>query len=318
MSRPPIRRLTAALVAASLLLGAAACSDDDGDDAGATTTTAAEASFPVTVTAENGDVEVAAAPQRIVSLSPSLTEMLFALEAGAQVVAVDKSSNYPAGTPLTDMSGFRPNVEAIGGQEPDLVVLASDRDGIVDSLASLGIPTLLLSSADSLDDVYEQIEVLGDATGHPAEAGALVTDLQDRIATIVEDLPERDEPLQYFYELSDDLSTITSTGTFIGELFGLAGLESIADGADAAAGQFPKLSTEYVLDADPDYIFLAHTDGATVDLATVAARPGWAELQAVTEGHVVVLPADFSSRWGPRVVELLEAVAAVLTAESEG
>jgi len=306
------RPITAALVAGLLLVSA--CGDDGSGTAEteeAPTTTAAapveEATFPVTVTAENGDVEVAAQPERIVSLSGSLTEMLYAIEAGDQVVAVDEHSDFPAGTPVTDLSGFSPNVEAIGGYEPDLVIVSRDRDGIADALGGLGIPTLVLSSADTLEDVYREIGVLGTATGHEAEAEALTEDLRAELDELAATVPDRDAAVRYFYELSDDLSTVTSE-TFIGELLSLAGMVSIADGADPAAGGFPQLSNEFVISADPDVIFLAHTDGTGLDPAEVSGRPGWSELRAAQDGDVVVLDADISTRWGPRIVELLRAV----------
>ena len=305
-------RLGAALCA--LVLPLSACGGDDDGAATRATTTAApvttaapEPAFPVVVDAENGEVEIAAAPQRVVSLSASLTELLFAIGAGDQVLAVDEHSDFPAGTPVSDLSGFRPNVEAIAGYEPDLVVLASDREGVVDALAGLGIPTLWLPSADSLDDVYREIGVLGQATGHVDAATALAGQMRTDLADIEASVPEREQSLRYFYELSDSFHSATSE-TFIGEVLGLAGLASIADGVDAAAGGFPQLSAEYVLDADPDVIFLAHTDGTGQDPAEVAARPGWGDLRAVKNGAVVVLDTDVATRWGPRIVDLLRSV----------
>jgi iron complex transport system substrate-binding protein len=310
LPKPTTARLAATVLVAAVLV--AGCGDDTDAASSATKearAAARNAAFPVVVTAENGDVELAAQPQRIVSLSPSLTELLFAIEAGDQVVAVDQYSDFPAGTPVTDLSGFQPNVEAIGGYQPDLVVVASDRDGVVDALGGLSIPTLLLPSADSLDDVYDQIETLGAATGHADTAGALADHLRVDLDEIAASVPERDEQLRYFYELSEGLHSVTSD-TFIGEVLGLAGLSSIADGVDDTAGGFPQLSAEYVLDADPSVVFLAHTDGTGQDPAEVAARPGWSELGAVRNGNVVVLDPDISSRWGPRLVELLRAVVA--------
>jgi iron complex transport system substrate-binding protein len=310
LPKPTTARLAATVLVAAVLV--AGCGDDTDAASSATKearAAARNAAFPVEVTAENGDVELAAQPQRIVSLSPSLTELLFAIEAGDQVVAVDQYSDFPAGTPVTDLSGFQPNVEAIGGYQPDLVVVASDRDGVVDALGGLSIPTLLLPSADSLDDVYDQIETLGAATGHADTAGALADHLRVDLDEIAASVPERDEPLRYFYELTEGLHSVTSD-TFIGEVLGLAGLSSIADGVDDTAGGFPQLSAEYVLDADPSVVFLAHTDGTGQDPAEVAARPGWSELGAVRNGNVVVLDPDISSRWGPRLVELLRAVVA--------
>ena len=301
-------RVTAALLAGAMVV--VGCGDD-ADTASSATTAArsagTEAAFPVVVTADNGDVELADQPRRIVSLSPSLTELLFAIDAGDQVVAVDRHSDFPAGTPVTDLSGFQPNVEAIGGYEPDLVVVAGDRDGVVAALDTLGIPTLLLPSAASLDEVYRQIDVLGAATGHPDAAATLAAGLRSDLERLAASVPERDEQLRYFYELSDGLYSVTSD-TFIGEVLGLAGMTSIADAVDETAGSFPQLSAEYVLDADPDFIFLAHTDGTGQDPAEVAARPGWSELAAVRNDNVIVLDPDISSRWGPRIVELLRAV----------
>lgn len=309
MHRTKVHRLVGVLLATTLLV--AACSDDDGEDAGDATSTTEPGTFPITVAAANGNVEIPARPERVVSLSPSLTEVLYAIDAGEQVVAVDKSSNYPEGTPMTDMSGFSPNVEAIGGYVPDLVVLSRDKDGVADALAGLGVATLVLPSADTLEDVYEQIDVLGDATGHPAAADDLVTSMQDDIEAAVADVPEQDDELTYFYELTEEYHSATSD-TFIGSVLGLAGLTSIADGVEAATAGFPQLTAEYILEQDPDYIFLSHTDSSGVDVAAVTARPGWSELQAVQQGHVILLPDDLASRWGPRIVDLLETVIAAL------
>jgi iron complex transport system substrate-binding protein len=308
MPSTAMARVTAVLIAAAMAVGG--CGDDA--DTGSSETAAAqpadaEAAFPVVVTADNGDVELAEQPQRIVSLSPSLTELLFAIDAGDQVVAVDRHSDFPAGTPVTDLSGFQPNVEVIGGYEPDLVVVAGDRDGVVAALDTLGIPTLLLPSAAGLDEVYRQIDVLGAATGHPDAAATLAAGLRSDLDRLAASVPEPDEGLRYFYELSDGLYTVTSD-TFIGELLGLAGMTSIADAVDDTAGGFPQLSAEYVLDADPDVIFLAHTDGTGQDPAEVAARPGWGELRAAQNDAVIVLDPDISSRWGPRIVDLLRSV----------
>jgi iron complex transport system substrate-binding protein len=269
---------------------------------------AAKSGFPVTVAAEQGKVTIAAKPKRIVSLSASLTEMLYAAGAGPQVVAVDRFSNYPPGTPATELSGLRPNIEAIAKYQPDLVVLANDRDGIVRSLQAVGIPALVLSSADQISDVYRQLNVLGVATGNPKVAKTAVTDIRSRITEIADVATRRARPIRYYYELSSALHSATSK-TFIGELLGLLGLESIADEASSASGGFPQLSNEFVVDADPDVIFLAHTDGTPQTLAVVAARPGWSGLRAVRRNQVVSLDPDIAARWGPRIVELLALVA---------
>jgi iron complex transport system substrate-binding protein len=264
-------------------------------------------SFPRTVTADQGEVTIGQRPTRIVSLSPSLTEMLFAIGAGKQVIAVDEHSDHPARTPKTDLSGFRPNLEAIAGYEPDLVVLASDRTGIVDALGGIDIPVLVLGSADHLRDVYRQIRTLGAATGHDSRADAVAKRMQHDIDEAVESLPKGAPKLRYFYELSDVFHTVSSN-TFIGELLARAGLVSIAGSADAASGGFPQLSAEAIIAADPDVVFLAHTDGTELTRAQVAQRPGWDSLRAVRKRHVIQLDVDLAARWGPRIVDLLESV----------
>lgn len=276
-------------------------------DESPTTTTGSEATFPTTVNADNGEVTIDAQPVAIVSLSPSITEMIYAVGAGDQVVAVDGSSNFPSGTPTTDLSGFRPNVEAIGALEPDLVFLARDRDDVVETLETVGITVVLMEAADDLDEVYAQIRTVGTATGHSAAADDLVDQMTGEVEELLLGVPERGEPLTYFYELSGEYGTVTSD-TFVGSVLGMAGLTSIADGVDPIAGQYPRLNAEHVLDADPDVIFLAHSDGSVPTDDELASRPGWSGLTAVANGGVVRLDPDIASRWGPRVVDLLATV----------
>ncbi len=99
--------------------------------------------FPVTVTAGNGKVTISKRPARIVSLSPTATETLFAIGAGAQVVAVDDQSDFPKAAPRTTLSGYTPNVEAIAALRPDLVVISFDPKGLSEALGRLGIPVRL-------------------------------------------------------------------------------------------------------------------------------------------------------------------------------
>ena len=143
--------------------------------------------------------------------------------------------------------------------------------------------------------------------------GDTVATMRDQIDALVAQVPEREAPLTYFYELADDGNTVTSS-TFIGNVLSMAGLTSIADPAPDAAGGYPQLGAEAVLAADPAFIFLAHSDDSVPTPDEIAARPGWSELQAVRDGHVVALDPDIASRWGPRVVDLLAAVVAATSA----
>lgn len=274
-----------------------------------TTTTEAPPAFPVEVRDSEGTVTILARPERIVSLSGSTTEMLFAIGAGPQVVAVDSYSYYPPEAPVTDLSSFSPNIEAITSFDPDLVVVFYDPGDLLASLQALEIPTLMMRSANSLDDVWRQIEQLGIATGHQMEAAELVSSMQQRIEEILAEVPE--VSFTYYYELDQNLYSATSA-TFIGQVLGLLGLENIADAADEQGYGYPQLSPEYIIDVDPDLIFLADTLCCGQNLETVAERPGWSALSAVANEAVVELNDDIASRWGPRIVDLLEVAAAAV------
>jgi iron complex transport system substrate-binding protein len=271
--------------------------------------------FPVTVTGANGDVTIESRPERIVVLSPSLTEMTFAVGAGDQVVAVDTYSDHPADVPTSDLSGFSPNVEAIGALDPDLVLVSRDTDDVVATLEGVGIPALVLPSAKDLDEVYAEIETVGAATGHPSEAAALTAEMRADIDEQFARLDGVMVPVDHFYELSADFRTITSD-TFVGSLIEQIGMANIADGVDPEAGAYPQLSAEFVLDADPQQLFFAHTDGSIPTAEEIAARPGWSTLQAVVDGNLIFLDPDIASRWGPRVVDLVTAIVDGLVGES--
>lgn len=265
------------------------------------------ARFPVTVTAANGAVTISARPQRIVSLSATSTEMLFSMEAGEQVVAVDDQSNYPPDAPKTKLSGYQPNIEAIAAYQPDLVVFTGDVKGFEASLEKLKIVALWLPAAKDLDEVYSQIEQLGMATGHPASARALIKKMRTDIDEIVASAPKFDTAPTFYHELDSTHFSATSS-TFIGKVYSLLGLRNIADPADNKASGYPQLSAEYVIKSNPELIFLADTKCCGQTAETVAKRPGWSTIAAVKAGHVVELDDDIASRWGPRIVDFLRVV----------
>jgi ABC-type Fe3+-hydroxamate transport system substrate-binding protein len=237
--------------------------------------------------------------------------MLFAIGAGDQVEAADDNSNYPEDAPSTDLSAFTPNAEAIAGYAPDLVVLSDDLNGIVDALDALSVPTLLLPAAETLDDSYEQLEVLGDATGHAEEADEVVADMQDRIAAAVESVPAEAQGTRVYHELDPSFYSAASS-TFIGGIYTQLGLENIADGAPDATGGYPQLSAEYIAGAAPGLIVLADTKCCGETAQTVAQRPAFGSLPAVQEGRILEADDDIASRWGPRVADFAEAVAGTL------
>jgi iron complex transport system substrate-binding protein len=297
------RVLTAALTAAALLL-AGGCAGDD--EPGTPQTQPSNAAYPVTV----GDLTLAQRPERIVSLTPTATEMLFAIGAGPQVIAVDDQSSFPADAPKTDLSGFKPNAEAIAAKNPDLVVLSDNIDKVAEQLDKLKIPVFFTPAAKSMADTYREIGELGTLTGHRVEADALQERMKTQIDKIVKGVPARGEPLSYYYELDPTLYSVTSK-TFIGEVFGMFGMTNVADAADpdGAKNGYPQLSAEALVKANPDTIFLADSKCCQQTPQTVAARKGWASITAVRTGRIFPLDDDIASRWGPRTVDLVQAVA---------
>jgi len=244
-------------------------------------------------------------PGRIVSLSPTATEMLFAIGAGRLVVAVDEQSNYPRSAPRTKLSGFQPNVESIAGYRPDLVVLA---DGTVaGSLRQLGIRVVVEPAAKTLADSYRQLSELGAVTGNRAGAIRVVASMRADLRSLAATLPKRSPEPTVYFEL-DNTFFSASSKTFIGQILAMGGLKNIADPADSSGSGYPQLSQEYIITANPSFIFLADSKCCAQSAATVSARPGWSRIAAVTAKHVVALDDDIASRWGPRVVQLLRTI----------
>ena len=301
------RRLPA--LAAATVLAAACAACGSSQPAAPPASPAAGSSFPATVSAANGAVHIGSRPTSIISLSPTSTEMLYAIGAGSQVKAVDSDSDYPPQAPRTKLSGFQPNVEAIVGYKPDLVVVDGNASTLIKSLAAFKIPVLELPAATKLSDVYAQFDELGRATGHLAQAGRENARLHGQLARIAAAAPHQAKPLTYYYELDQTYYSVTSD-TFVGQLLHLLGMKSIADTATgaAAAGGYPQLSPEFIIKANPDYIILADTICCHQTAATVAGRPGWSGLTAVKDGHVIALNDDIASRWGPRITDLLQTV----------
>ncbi|HEY7145707.1 MAG TPA: ABC transporter substrate-binding protein [Streptosporangiaceae bacterium] len=304
------RRWPAAAVLAAAALLAAACGApaSPGTASSPAGRPVASGSFPVSIAAAGSVVRIAARPAAIVSLSPTATEMLYAIGAGPQVKAVDSLSDYPPGAPVTKLAAFQPNVEAIVAYKPDLVITSNDT-GLAKKLAAFSVPVLNLPAPAAVAGEYAEFRELGQATGDVAGAQREIAALRAGIARIVAAVPHRARPLSYYYELDQTYYSVTSA-TFVGSLLRMLGMKSIADSASgaASAGGYPKLSPEFVVRANPDYIILADTVCCHQSAATVAARPGWSTLSAVKDGHVITLNDDIASRWGPRVASLMQAV----------
>lgn len=306
MHRPPTLTLA---VAASLALTLSACTVEPTTE-GSTepTTDVVEAGFPVTVDADNGEVTIEERPERIVSLSPSATEVLFAIGAGDQVVAADVFSTYPAEAPTTDLSGFDPNVEAIVGYEPDLVVIANDSNDLVASLGELGIPVLAHDAPADVEAGYDIAAGLGQATGHVDETAELVAEMRAAMDEAFASAPDG-ASVRVYHEVDEALFA-ASSASFIGSIYEEMGAVNVADEADAEGTGYPQLTEEAIVTADPQLIVVTDMVAYTAD--DVAARPGWSEIDAVADGNIVTVSSDLASRWGPRLPELVATLAAAL------
>lgn len=294
-----MRKLVGLMLALTLLV--AACGDDD--QGVSNSTRPAAGAFPATVRG----TEIPDPPRRIVSLSATHTEVLYEIGAGPAIIGTDLFSDYPAAANETEkIDAFNLSVEAVAALDPDLVILSFDPGDAVSGLAALGIPAVLFAAPGpaTLEDVYSEWRDLGAATGHIQEAAALIDQVSRDIEDILAQKPQMVRPFTYFLELDSTLFT-AGTGTLLDSVFGMLGLENIADPAD---GSFPQLSPEYVIGADPDFVFLADTVCCGQSAVTVAARPGWNQMTAVNNGDVIELDDSVVSRWGPRLVDLVRTI----------
>ena len=297
------RRL--ALAVASLVLALVPVSG-----AASATSASSATAFPVSITAANGKITIAKRPARIVSISPTATESLFAIGAANQVIAVDDQSDYPKGTPKTSLSGFTPNVEAIAGYRPDLVVVSYDPKDLVSALTKLGIPVIFHKPATTIRGAYQQIRQLGVATGHDPQAAALVDRMKTQIAKIVAKRKEVASGASVYHELDPSFFSATSK-TFAGRVYALFGLRNIADAAPGGS-DYPQLQAEFIVSSNPDLVVLADSVCCGQSRATVASRPGWSGIKAVRNQAILRIDDSIASRWGPRLVNFVRAIGAAL------
>jgi iron complex transport system substrate-binding protein len=316
--RTPQRLAAAVLVAVAAAAALAGCSSGGSATAAAAAHAPATPKsilvpvFPTTVAAANGSVTIKREPNRIVSLDPTATEDLYAIGAGTQVVAVDQDSDYPPGVPVTSLSGLTPNIEAIAKYNPSLVIASQDSGGLVSGLGKLGIPVLIEPAVSTLSGAYQQIEQIGQATGHYHQSTEVVQNMTEEITDTVKQAGGKYKGMTYYWELSNDPYYSATSATFIGHVLDMFGLKNIADAASKPAdGGYPELSQEYIVTARPQLIFLADNQPADggQSPAIVARRPGWADMPAVADHDVFGLNDDVASRWGPRLPSLVNEIA---------
>ncbi|MBN2534094.1 MAG: ABC transporter substrate-binding protein [Spirochaetales bacterium] len=253
-------------------------------------------------------VIVPASPRSVVSLSPSNTEILFAIGAGGKVVGVTEFCNYPPdAVKIQKVGGFSDvNMEKIAELSPDLIFASHYHiSKVVPALENLGFPVLVMNP-ETVPSIFKAILFMGEVCEKEIEAGILVTKLNSQYQALSKKISEK-ERISVFWELSDDLWTI-GKGSYLDDLINKAGGKNIAKDLDAP---WLQLSSEFIINADPDIIFLAdHPHGARAD--EVEQRPGWDSLSAVKKGRIIEIfldENDIVSRPGPRVIQALEYIA---------
>jgi iron complex transport system substrate-binding protein len=274
---------------------------------------AAATKYPLTVKFGGYTTKIAKKPTKIISLSPSATEILYAIGAGSQILAVDNLSNYPTNAPVSEISAFEPNVEAILAKKPDLVLLSIDSTKapqIRNALVKLGIPVLMEKAPATLKDVYAENTLLARVTDRQAGGVKLNASMSKSIKDTLAKA-KKSSKIRIFHELDDTYFSATSN-TFIGKVYKSFGVVNIADAAAGADNSgYPQLSAEYLLKSDPQVIFLADAQyGVTAE--SVSKRAGWSQISAVKNKKIVELPADVPSRWGPRLVDFYKLIGASL------
>ncbi len=303
------------LIPLALSLALAGCGQDESDTSAADGSASpspresSAAAFPVTVDTPGGEVRIEQQPERIVSLSPSATEILFAIGAGDQVEAVDSFSTYPKGTPLTDLSGFEPNVEAVAGYQPDLVVASNDANDLVASMEKLGVPVLINPAPATIEAGYDGMAALGQATGRideTAAAGQRPAHRGRRRAGARRPTSRSGSTTSSTTPTTPPAptgSSATSTPRWAPT--------NIADEADRTKSGYPQMTEEAIIEADPELIVI--TDQVAYTAEDVANRPGWGDVTAVKNDDIVTVDADIASRWGPRLPQLITVVAEAMT-----
>ncbi len=262
---------------------------------------AASVGYPVTVKTTDGPLVIPTRPRRILSLSASATQMLYAIGAGPQVVGVDKYSTYPANAPRTSFTGAETNAEDYLAKHPDLVVLAFDSSHLVSQLHALHIPAIVLGSATSVKNAEAQMTELGEITDRVSGAQKANANLNNDLKRIAAPVGNKARGASYYVELDPTYFSATSR-SFIGALFSRLGMTNVAD-SGAKGSAYPQLSAEYLVKANPDYVFLADTKCCGQSAATFAKRPAFSGLKAVTAHHVVGVDDSLASQWGPHTME---------------
>jgi iron complex transport system substrate-binding protein len=272
--------------------------------------------FAVVTDQMKREVIVQSAPQRIVSLSPSNTEIAFALGLGDKMVGVTDYCNYPEeALKIAKVGGFStPNMETVLALQPDLVLAGNKHEEQVKKLEEMNIPVLVLIP-ESMDKVFEAMTMVGKAAGNSQEADTLISDMKNRLKTIesrLSSVPEQDR-VRVYYEVSSDPLMSAGSASIINEVISFAGGKNIFGDV---AERYPKISQEVLIERDPQFILYPGSHGSIgFDPEKIKARPMWDKITAVNENKLFSINADTISRPGPRLIEAVENLAAIFYPE---
>jgi iron complex transport system substrate-binding protein len=260
-------------------------------------------------------VTIEGVPERIISIAPSPTEILFAIGAGPQIVGVDNYSDYPEeALSLPKVGDYTLNLEAIASLQPDLIV-GGDLVPLaqLEQLEAQGIPYVLLADR-TLEDVLKTIRLAGVITGHVDEADAVADALSERIDAVTEKTldPTVVEPRVYI-EYDEFMGLWTyGPGSFGDDLIIAAGGVNIAHNTTS---EYPMVESEFVIAQDPEIIIYTTGPWSTLSEDTYINRPGWDVVDAVIDGDIYGVDANLLSRYGPRIVDCLELLAEMIHPE---
>ena len=256
---------------------------------------------------------IAALPRAIVSFSPGVTEILFAIGAGSQVIAADQFSDFPAEAKALKnrVKYSSPDVESVLALNPDLVIMSRAQRTSIERFRSAGLTVFYTPQPESLDAIVENVQTWGLLTGHTEGAERVASDMRGRIEAAKAKVATVTDGPQVYYELSDALHSVGDR-TFIGSILALLKAKNVASGVTT---DFPQLTAEAVIARNPQVIFLADASSAGQSLETLRKRPGWASIAAVKDGRVHPIDPDIGNRPGPRIVLALEEMGRLLYPE---
>lgn len=311
-----LRKISIMMACGVMALTVAACSTAPKEEV-VVEQPVTESAFPVTVTDSTGvDITINAEPQRIVSLAPSTTEILYFIGAEDKIVGKTKYCDYPESIQDVESVGGTsdPNVETVIALEPDLVLASTHvSEEVISKLREVGIPVAFLNEQENFEGTYSAITKAGLLVGKSEEAEAVVADMEARVAAVAERIAKATEsaelPKVYYMMWHGDSDSTAGGDTFIGEIIRLAGGENIAEDVSGWS-----ISKELIAEGDPDIIIVP---AGRDTLATINDIDFYKDLRAVQEGNVFEINDNTLSRQGPRLADALEDMAEIIHPEAE-